>query len=83
MELFCKNNQRQNPRKFYIRRNNNKVDTIETGRIVIAYLLPCMCTTFFLINDDKILRYYLIYKYNFICLLFWTTRKSTNDVKII
>ena len=27
-------------RKFYIRRNNNKVDSIETGRIVIAHLLP-------------------------------------------
>ena len=28
------------PRKFYIRRNNNKIDSIETGRIVIAHLLP-------------------------------------------
>ena len=27
-------------RKFYIRRNNNNVDSIETGRIVTAYLLP-------------------------------------------
>ena len=27
-------------RKFYIRRNNKKVDAIETGRIVIAGLLP-------------------------------------------
>ena len=27
-------------RKFYIRRNDNKVDSIETGRIVIAHLLP-------------------------------------------
>ena len=27
-------------RKFYRRRNNNKVDSIETGRIVIAHLLP-------------------------------------------
>ena len=27
-------------RKFYIRRNNNKVDSVETGRIVIAHLLP-------------------------------------------
>ena len=27
-------------RKFYIRRNNNKVDSIEIGRIVIAHLLP-------------------------------------------
>ena len=27
-------------RKLYIRRNNNKVDSIETGRIEIAHLLP-------------------------------------------
>ena len=27
------------PRKFCIRRNNNKVDSIETGRIVVAHLL--------------------------------------------
>ena len=30
----------QIPRKFYIRRNNNNVDSTETGRIVIAHLLP-------------------------------------------
>ena len=28
------------PWKFYIRRNNNKVNSIETGRIVIADLIP-------------------------------------------
>ena len=28
------------PRKLSIRRNNNKVDSIETGPIVIAHLLP-------------------------------------------
>ena len=28
------------PRKFYRRSNNNKVDSIETGCIVIADLLP-------------------------------------------
>ena len=28
------------PRKFYIRRDNNKVDSIETGRIVTDQLLP-------------------------------------------
>ena len=28
------------PRKFYIRRNNKKVDSIETRRIVIAHFLP-------------------------------------------
>ena len=27
-------------RKFYIRRNNNKADSIETEHIVIAHLLP-------------------------------------------
>ena len=27
-------------RKFYVRRNNNKADSIETGRRVIAHLLP-------------------------------------------
>ena len=48
-------------RKFYTRRNNNKVDPIETGRIVITHLLlrsdleTCMLHHDFLINDDKIL----------------------------
>ena len=47
-------------RKFYTRRNNNKVDAIETGCIVIALLLPwsdlekCMYCAF-LINDDNVL----------------------------
>ena len=27
-------------KKFYIGRNNNKVDSVETGRIAIAHLLP-------------------------------------------
>ena len=27
-------------RKFYIRRNNNKIDSIERGRIVITHLFP-------------------------------------------
>ena len=27
-------------RKFYIKKNNSKVDSIETGRIIIAHLLP-------------------------------------------
>ena len=49
------------PSKFYIRKNNNIVDSIETGRKVIAHLLPwsdlekSMYTTPFLINDDKTL----------------------------
>ena len=48
-------------RKFYIRMNNNKVDSTETLRIVIADFLPWsglqkrMYTTLFLINDNKIL----------------------------
>ena len=33
-------NYKVNTRKFYIRRNSNKVDSIETGRIAIAHLLP-------------------------------------------
>ena len=28
------------PRKLYIRRNNNKVDSIETGHKIIAHLIP-------------------------------------------
>ena len=28
------------PRKFNVKRNNNKVDSTETERIVIAHLLP-------------------------------------------
>ena len=31
--------QQDSSRKFYVRRNNNKVDSIETGRITIARLL--------------------------------------------
>ena len=71
-------------RKFNIRRNNNKVDFIET----IADLLPwsvlenCMYTTLFKLIMIKFYRHYLIYKYNFTCLLFWTKRKLTNDKKI-
>ena len=47
--------------KFYIRRNNNKVDSIETGRIGIAHyfsrsdLEKCMYSMLFLINNGKIL----------------------------
>ena len=41
------------PRKFYVRRNNNKANSIETEPIVIVHLLPqsdlekCMYTTIF------------------------------------
>ena len=47
-------------RKVYIRKNNKKADSIETGRIVIALLRPSSdlksaCTPRLLINDDKIL----------------------------
>ena len=58
-------------RKFYIRSNNNKVDSIETGHMVIAYLLPrsdsekCMHITLFQFIMIKVYRHYLIFKYNF------------------
>ena len=46
-------------RKFYIRRNNNKVSSTETGRIGIADLPEVIqkseCKHAFLINDEKIL----------------------------
>ena len=76
-------------RKFYIRQNNNKVDSVETGRIVIADLRPwrdlekCMYTTLFWFMMIRFYLHYLIYKYNFTCSLFWTTCKLTNDIKII
>ena len=66
-------------RKFYIRRNNNKVNSIETGRIVIADLLPlsdlgkCMYTTLFQLMMIKFYRHYLIYEYNFTFLPFYMT----------
>ena len=31
---------KEQPSKFYVRRNNGKVDSIETGRVVIAHLIP-------------------------------------------
>ena len=76
-------------RKFYVRRNNNKADSVETRRIVIAPFAPL--NSFrklhvhhaFLINDNKFYRHYLIYKYNFTLSLFCTTYKLTNDKKII
>ena len=37
---FHMHNTYENMKKFYVGRNNNKVDSIETGRIVIAPLLP-------------------------------------------
>ena len=43
-------------RKFYIKRNSHKVDSIETGSILIAHLLIEVHVHYaFLINDDKIL----------------------------
>ena len=79
-------------RKFFIRRNNNKVDFIETGLIVIADLLswrnlenvtPRIWHHAFWINHNKIISSLLIYKYNFTFSLYWTTHKLTNDPKII
>ena len=77
------------PRKFYIRKNNNKINSIEIGRIVIADLLPlsnlekCMYTTLFQLMMIKCLGHYLIYKYNFNFLLFYMTHKLANDERII
>ena len=48
-------------RKFYMRRNSNKIDSIEIGRMVIAHLLPrsnqenYLYIRFFSITDDKLL----------------------------
>ena len=46
-------------RKFYTRRNNNNANSIETGRIIIAHLLPWNGSVYehlaFLINEDKTL----------------------------
>ena len=58
-------------RKFYIRRNNSKADSIEIRRIVIILIMI------------KFYRHYLIYKYNFMFSLFCMTYKLTNDKKII
>ena len=75
--------------KFYIRRNNNKVDSIETGRIVIVHLFlwndqeNCMYSTLFQLLMIKFYRHHLVYKYNFVCSLFWTAHKLTNDKKLI
>ena len=76
-------------KKFYVRRNKNKVDSFETGHIAIADLLPwsdlekCMYTTLFYLMMIKFYRHYLIYKYHFTILLFWTPRKLTIDTKIV
>ena len=75
--------------KFYRRSYNIKVNSIETGRIVIADFLSwgdlekCMYTKLFQLMIVKFYRRYLIYKYNFTYSLFWTTRKLTKDTKII
>ena len=71
-----------NARKFCIRRNNNKVDSIKTGRVVITHLLlwcdleKCMYTTIFKLMLIKFYCHYLIYKYNFTFLLFHMTYKK-------
>lgn len=41
-------------RKLYVRTNNRKVDSIEIGRIVIAYLLPS--------SDQKVARCIISYQ---------------------
>ena len=78
VKIFFKCVQYMLPRKFYIRRNN-----------IIANLLPwsdlekCMYTTLFQLMMIKFYSHYLVYKYNFIYSLFWTTSKLTNDIKVI
>ena len=63
-------------RRFCMKRNNNKVVSIKTGPIVIAYLLPGsdlekhMYGTLCELMMIKFYRHYLIYKYNFTCSLF-------------
>ena len=75
--------------KFCIRRNNNKVDSIETGRIAIAHLFlwndqeNCMYSTLFQLLMIKCYRHHFIYEYNFIFSLFWTAHKLTNEKKLI
>ena len=77
------------PWKFYIRSNNNKVYSIETRRIVAAHLLLLSDfekrrhTTLFELMMVKLHRHYLIFKYRFICALFFTTYKLTNYRKMI
>ena len=39
-DFFLKQDIVWQTKKFYMRRNNDKVDSIETVRIVIAHLLP-------------------------------------------
>ena len=76
-------------RKFCLRRNNNKGNSVETGRIVIAHLIPfsdlekCMYTTLFQLMMIKFYRHYLIYKYNFTFSFFYMTHKLANDKRII
>ena len=76
-------------RKFYITRNNNKVNSLETEHIVIADFLPlsdlekCMYTTLFQLTMIKFYHHYLIYKYNFTFLLFYMTHKLANIKRII
>ena len=64
-------------RKFYIRRSNDKVDSLKTGSIVVADLLPWSDLERYI---HIIIWGYksIIYKCSFTCLLFWTTCNLTN-----
>ena len=75
------------PRKFYIKSNNEKVDSFETGCIVIADLIPwsdlenCMYTILFQLMTIKFYRHYFICRYNFNHSHFRRTNKLTNNIK--
>ena len=63
---------------FIIRRNNKKVDSVETWRTIIAHLFSWSdeenCSTLpLLTNDDKMLSLLLSYEYNLTCSLVWMT----------
>ena len=72
-----------------MRRNNDKVNSIDTERIVIAHFLPrsdlekFTYTTLFSLMMIKFYRHYLIFKYNSTFSLFCSGYKLTTDKKII
>ena len=75
--------------KFYIRKNNNKIDSIATRAHSYCPIDTAKWSRrlhvlhAFLFNDDEIYCHCLIYSYNFTCSLFWTAHKLTNDKSMI